>query len=396
MLAARAEFPLLARCVYMNSNSTGAVPCGVQDVLASYWETIAAWRDEVWERWWVDLHAYADALGSLLGAPSGTVVTDVNLSSLLGRLLGAIDFDRRSAIVTTELEFPTVPFILRAQERRGAQVRVVPARDGARVDLDELLAAIDERTRVVCLSHASYVSGALLDLVPVVRKAHACGAWVIVDAYQSVGVVPLDVTALDVDFLLGGAHKWLCGSIESAFLYVHPRHIADLEPAATGWMASADPLSFGPALEYATTARRFASGTPAVLPALVSQVALGIIAAIGVPAIREASLRMTSRVMSRALEAGFQIATPREPERRGGIVCLRFPGDAAAVAALKESGFVCSYRGGVRVAPHFYNTDDEVDAFMDALAGVAPHAHAATHLRRRAEPKADQPRRGLQ
>jgi selenocysteine lyase/cysteine desulfurase len=372
MLAARAEFPLLERCVYMNSNSTGAVPRGVQGVLASYWETIAGWRDEVWERWWVELHAYADAIAALLGAPSGSVVTDVNLSSLLGRLLGAIDFGRRPVIVTTELEFPTVPFLLRAQERRGAEIRVVRARDGARVDLEDLLAAIDERTRVVCLSHASYVSGALVDLVPVVRKAHACGAWMIVDAYQSVGVVPIDVTALELDFLLGGAHKWLCGSIESGFLYVHPRHVAELEPTATGWMASADPLSFGPALDYATTARRLASGTPAVLPALVSQVALAIIASIGVPAIREASLRLTSRVVSHALEAGIQIATPREPDRRGGIVCLRFPGDAAAVATLKERGFVCSYRGGVRVAPHFYNTEDEVDAFMHALVDVCP------------------------
>jgi selenocysteine lyase/cysteine desulfurase len=372
MRAARAEFPLLAECVYMNSNSTGAVPRGVERVLAAYWDTIARWRDEVWERWWVELHAYADAVAALLGAPAGTVVTDVNLSSLLGRLLGAITLGRRRpVIVTTELEFPTVPFLLRAQKRRGAQVRVVRARDGARVDTGELLAAIDERTRIVCLSHASYVSGALIDLAPVIRTAHACGAWVAVDAYQSVGVVPIDVTGLDVDFLLGGAHKWLCGSIESAFLYVHPRHIAELEPTATGWMASRDPLSFGPAREYAATARRFASGTPAVLPALVSQVALGMIADIGVGTIREASLRMTSRAMSRAREAGLDVVTPPEPERRGGVVCLRFPGDAAAVAALKQRGFVCSHRGGVRVAPHFYNTEDEVDAFMDALVAQA-------------------------
>ncbi len=364
---ARAEFPLLASCVYLNSNSTGAAPRGVERVLAEYWETLSHWRDEVWERWWVDLHAYADALATFIGAPAGSVVTDVNLSSLLGRLLGALDFSERPKIVTTALEFPTVPFLLRAHERHGAQVHVVAARDGARVDEEALLAAIDETTRLVCVSHASYETGALIDVEAVVRRAHAFGAWVALDAYQSVGVVPVDVDALGVDFLLGGAHKWLCGSIESAFLYVHPRLVAELEPTATGWMASRDPLSFGPAREYADTARRFASGTPAVLPALVSHVALRMLAEIGVPAIREASLRLTSRILERARGAGIPIATPHDAAKRGGIVCLRFPGDDRVVAELKAAGLVCSHRGGVRIAPHFYNTDEEVDRFMDAL-----------------------------
>jgi len=136
-------------------------------------------------------------------------------------------------------------------------------------------------------------------------------------------------------------------------------------------MASKDPLSFGPAREYATTARRFASGTPAVLPALVSHVALRILAEVGLPAIRAASLRMTSRILERARDAGLRVVTPQEPARRGGIVSLRFPGDARVVAELKSRGFVCSHRGGARIAPHFYNTDDEVDAFMDAFVAAA-------------------------
>ena len=366
----RAEFPLLAGCVYLNSNSTGAIPRGVEGVLAAYWETLAHWRDEVWETWWQELHAYADAIATFIGAPSGTVVNDVNLSSLLGRLLGALDFEERPEIITTELEFPTVRFLLRAQERRGATVRVVPVHAGQHVDEGELLGAISERTRLVCLSHASYETGALIDLAAVVRRAHEQGAWVAVDAYQSVGVVPVDVGALDVDFLLAGARKWLCGSIESAFLYVHPRLLSQLEPSATGWMATRDPLSFGPAREYADSARRFASGTPAVLPALVSQVGLRILAEIGVASIRESSLRMTSRIQARALEAGIPTATPRDAHRRGGIVCLRFPGDERVVSDLKARGFVCSHRGGVRIAPHVYNTDDEVDAFMGALVGA--------------------------
>jgi len=371
LASARAEFPLLESCVYLNSNSTGAVPRGVEQVLADYWQTISRWRDEVWERWWVELHAYADDLAAFLGAPAGSVVTDVNLSSLLGRVLGAIDFSKRSKIVTTALEFPTVPFLLRAQERRGASVHVVPARGGASIDGEALLAAIDDETRLVCLSHASYETGALVDLHAVARRARACGAWVVVDAYQSVGVVPLDVEALDVEFVLGGAHKWMCGSIESAFLYVNPRVLCEVEPPATGWMAARDPLSFGPATDYADTARRFASGTPAVLPALVSHVALRMLGRLGMPAIREASLRLTSRVLSHAHDADLPVATPLDDAARGGVVCLRFAGDDRVVAALKADGLVCSHRGGVRIAPHFYNTVDEVDTFMRALIARA-------------------------
>ncbi len=264
-----------------------------------------------------------------------------------------------------------MPFLLRACERRGARLRTVRAVEGRAVEPEMLLGAIDEQTRLVCLSHAAYTTGALVDLAPVVRKAHALGAWVVVDAYQSVGVVPVDVRALDVDFLLGGAHKWLCGSTETAFLYVHPRHLARLEPPATGWMAARDPLSFGPVTEYAGTSRRFASGTPAVLPSLVSHVALRIVADLGVAAIREASLRMTARVIEHALAARLEVLTPPEPARRGGIVTLRFPGDEAAVATLKARGMVCSHRGGVRIAPHFDNDDDEIDRFMGALIGLS-------------------------
>lgn len=368
--ASRSEFPVLERCIYMNSNSTGAVPRGVRDVLSSYWDTLASWRDEVWERWWSDLHAYADALAAFVGGPPGSVVTDANLSSLLGRLLGAIDFRERPVVVTTDREFPTMPFLLDAQRRRGVHVRTVASR-GACVAVEDLVPSIDERTRLVCLSHASFDTGAIVDIEPVARRAREMGAWLAVDAYQSVGVVPIDVGQWDVDFLLGGAHKWLCGSTETAFMYVHPRRVRELQPPATGWIASLDPLSFGRATEYAPDARRFASGTPAVLPALVSRVGLDLLAGIGIGAIREASLKLTARVLDRAHEAHLDVLTPRAPENRGGIVTLRFPGDARVVAMLKQDGFVCSHRGGVRIAPHFYNTEDEVDRFMDALQKAA-------------------------
>lgn len=367
----RAEFPLLEKVVYLNSNSTGAFPRGMEAVLQRYARTLANWRDEAWEGWWADWLGYMDSVARFIGAPVGSVVTDTNLTTLLGRLGTCFDFQgERRRVVTTDLEFPTIPFLWRGFERYGAQAVVVPSEEG-RLSEERLCAAIDERTRLVSLTHASFATGALVELGPVVRRAHEVGALVVVDAYQSVGAVPLDVKALGVDFLLGGAHKWMCGSTESAFLYVRPELLPTLRPATTGWIAAENPLTFAPAREWAPTARRMASGTPAVLPSQLSQVGLDLLAAVGMPAIRAHSLRCTARVMARADEAGLTVVTPRQEERRGGVVALRFPGDAEVARRLVARGFICSYRGALRVAPHFYNTLEEVDRFMDALVAEA-------------------------
>jgi selenocysteine lyase/cysteine desulfurase len=363
----RAEFPVLESCVYLNSNSTGAMPRGMARVLQHYWSTLRRWRDATWDTWWAQWRAHADRIARLIGAAPGSVVTDGNLSTLLGRLASCFDYrGPRSRVVTTGLEFPAVPAVFGGYARFGAELRVVPPDEG-RVREEALCAAIDERTKLVCVTHASFTTGALLDLAPVVARARAVGALVAVDAYQSVGAVPIDVAASGVDFLLGGAHKWLCGAIESAFLYVRPAVVASLRPAATGWIAGDDPLTFAPCARPAGDARRMASGTPAVLPCLLSDVALDVIEPLGIDAIRAHSLALTERVIARADEAGLGVATPRPAAQRGGIVALRFPGDAETARRLVARGYVCSHRGALRVAPHFYNTPDEVERFMDAL-----------------------------
>lgn len=369
--AVRAEFPLLETCTYLNSNSTGAFPRGMDAVLQRYGQTLQRWRDEVWEGWWAEWIGYMDAVASFINAPAGSVVTDANLTTLLGRLGTCFDFKgERNRVVLTDLEFPTTPFLWRGFGRYGAETVVVPTESG-RVDEEQLCAAIDERTLLVSISHANFASGALVDLAAVVRRAHQVGARVVADAYQSVGVVPLDMKALGVDFLLGGAHKWMCGSIESAFLYIRPDLLPTLQPAATGWMAGENPLTFSPAKEWAPTARRLASGTPAVLPSQLSRVGLDLLAAVGMPTIRAHSLRLTARVMERADEAGLTVVTPREDARRAGVVALRFPGDLEVTRRMVARGFVCSHRGALRVAPHFYNTLEEVERFMDALVAEA-------------------------
>jgi selenocysteine lyase/cysteine desulfurase len=365
--ALRAEFPLLATCVYLNSNSTGATPRGAKAALDDYWRTVERWRDEVWDRWFGDLRAYADEIAELIGAPSGSVVCDVNVSTLLARVMSCFDFRERPRVVTSDLEFPALPHVLRAFERYGAEPVIVPSRDGVEIDAERLVGEIDERTELVCVSHAAFRTGALLDVAPIVRRAHEVGALVVLDACQSVGVVPIDVAASGVDFLLGGAHKWLCGSYESAFLHVRPTLLPDLRPAASGWLAAADPTSFGPPTGWAEDARRFSGGTPAVLPSQFSRPGLAIIREIGVEAIRRRSLALTDHIIASAEEAEVRVITPRPRERRGGIVVLRFPGDAEVARDLIASEFICSYRGGLRIAPHFYNTDEEVDRFMDEL-----------------------------
>jgi selenocysteine lyase/cysteine desulfurase len=287
--------------------------------------------------------------------------------------MSCFDYSQRPRVVTSDLEFPSIPFVVRAFARYGAVGVEVPG-DGLAIDGECIAQAIDERVQLVCVSHATFGTGALLDVAPIVRRAREVGALVLLDAYQTVGAVPVDVRALDVDFVLGGAHKWLCGSYENAFLYVRPALLPQLEPAATGWIASADPLSFTPPAAWADTARRFSAGTPAVLPSLFSRPGLALVRGVGLTTIRERSLRMTDRIVARADEAGLLVATPRAHDRRGGIVALRFPGDAAVQQVLLARGFVCSYRGGIRIAPHFYNTDDEVERFMDALLALAREA----------------------
>ncbi|MFL5345269.1 MAG: aminotransferase class V-fold PLP-dependent enzyme [Hyalangium sp.] len=371
LAAVRAEFPLLEKCTYLNSNSTGAFPRGMDAVFQRYSQTLQNWRDEAWEGWWADWLGYMDAVARFIGGPPGSVVTDSNLTTLMGRLATCFDYQgERRRVVTTDLEFPTVPFIWKAFGRYGAEAVVVPTENG-RMDEERLCAAIDERTLLVSITHAFSSTGAMLDLAPVVKRAHEVGALVAVDAYQSVGAVPVDVEALGVDFLLGGAHKWMCGSIESGFLYVRPALLPTLRPAATGWMAGENPLTFEPSRDWANTARRLAGGTPAVLPSQLSRVGLELLAKVGMPTIRAHSLRCTARVMERADEAGFTVVTPRKESQRAGVVALRFPGDAEVAKRMVARGFICSYRGMLRVAPHFYNTLEEVDRFMDALVAEA-------------------------
>ena len=364
----REEFPILHSCTYLNSNSCGAFPRGVDAVLARWAATLRNWRDEAVEDLLVGLRTYHASLERFIGAAPGTVVTDGSVATLLGRLATAFTFEgERNRVVTTDREFPSGPWIWENLRRAGADPVVARWGDDPEGAIERLL---DERVKLVCVTHGCFRTGSVLDVARVVRAAHAVGAQVIVDAYQTVGVVPLNVTSLQVDYLLGGAHKWLCGALDSAYLYVRQDRVGSLAPLATGWMAGADPFSFETPTKWAEGAARLASGTPALLPALFSLVGLDLLAGVGIDAIRARSLELTERIFTWAEGANVEVLTPRAIDRRGGVVSLRFSGDRAVAAELVRRGYVCSWRGGLRIAPHVYNTPDEVDAFLVALDGV--------------------------
>jgi len=368
----RAQFPLLERCIYLNSNSTGIVPRGAKDILASYWETLSEWRDDAWGVWWREIHRYGGDMAAFLGAPAGSVFCDANVATLLGRFASSLEYapSAQRRIVTSDLEFPTAEILFRGLARLGAETEIVPSRDGYSIDEEGIARAIDSRTRLVFLSLATSNTGALLDLSPIVAKARDVGALVAVDAYAAIGIVPLDVTELGVDVLFGGASKWLCGPYHAAFMYVRPELSARLSPLTPGWMAARDPLAFRAQTELAEGARRFAGGTPMVLPLLIARVGFELMRTFGIARLRDISLAHTQRIIDHADEAGLTVATPRDPRRRAGMVALRFAGDAEAAHELGRRQMICSHRGGMRIGPHAFNTERDIDTFMGTLIDI--------------------------
>jgi kynureninase len=310
----------------------------------------------------------AGLLERILHAPAGSVSLHPNVTLAQASALSAIEFKPpRDRIVCTAEDFPSVLYLYEGLARRGAQIVTVPTRDGRHVDEHDVAAAIDERTAVVAISQVLFRTSQCLDLTPIVRRAHAAGALTLIDAYQAVGAVPVDVEALDIDLLTGGSIKWLCGGPGTGYLYVRPSLAARLEPALTGWFAHERPFDFdsGP-MRWDSGPRRFATGTPAIPSYLAARPGFEIVARIGAEAIRAKSLRLTERMIGWAGEYGFRLGSPRDPERRGGTVCLDVPHADQVCAALLAADVLLDYRPGVgiRLAPHFYTRDEEVDLVM--------------------------------
>jgi kynureninase len=362
--AYRERFPILAETTYLISHSLGPMPAEAERRLAEYarvWKTrgIRAWG----EGWWDMSQTVGDRVARLIGAPPGSTVMHQNVTIAEAVVLSCfrLEGDRRR-IVYEEDNFPSVRYLYQAQ--RGAEIVVCPNEEA-------IVEALDERTLLVPISHVIFKTGRIQDVEPIIRRAHEVGAHVVLDAYQSVGTVPLDVTALGVDFAVGGSVKWLCGGPGAAWLYVRPDLAERLEPTLVGWQAHARPFGFEPELEYAAGAGRFLTGTPNV-PALYAATAgYDIVEEIGVERIRANSLRQTELFIRLLDEAGFEVVSPRD-ERRGGSVVVRTPDFEAAHAELDARDILCDFRpdAGLRFGPHFFNTDDEIELTVSALREI--------------------------
>ena len=369
LLAWRPEFPTVEATLHFVSHSLGAMPRGVEESLRLYAQTWKARGIRAWEESWMNVPLeVAGLLEQILHAEPGSVSLHPNVTLAHASVLSAVDFaPPRNRLVCTAEDFPSVLYLFEGLARRGVEVVRIAARDGRRIEEADVVAAIDERVAVVALSHVLFRTSQVIDLAPIARRAREAGALTLIDAYQAVGTVPVDVQAAGIDLLAGGSIKWLCGGPGTGYLYASPRVQPRLRPALTGWFGHQRPFDFdsGP-MRWDEGPRRFWTGTPGIPSYLAARPGIETIARIGVAAIREKSLRLTARMIAWADEYGWPLGSPREEARRGGTVCLDVPDAERVCQALLAGDVLLDHRPGVglRLAPHFYTREDEVDAVV--------------------------------
>lgn len=373
LLPWRARFPILERKVYLINNSLGAMPASVIDSLREYTDLWATEGVVAWDTWLPEVANTAAILEDIIRAPRGSMTMTQNVTNGLQAILSCLEYEApRNQIVHCAGEFPTVEYLLDGQRQLGAEI-VRVGDDPLVFPGEQVLEAITPRTLLVVLSHVLFRTAELVDVRPFVERAHEQGALVVLDAYQSMGSVPFDVTELGVDFLVGGSVKWLCGGPGAGYLYARPDLVERLEPRFAGWFSHARPFAFeAPPIEYAEGIGRFVGGTPNMPAYYQAREGYKIIREVGVEAIREKARHQTQLLMDGALERGYVINTPPEFERRGNHVTVDVPNAQAVKEELIGRGFVIDYRpgAGIRIAPHFYNTDDECQAILEEIGAI--------------------------
>ena len=371
LLQFRDRFPILKKTKYLVSHSLGAMPEATREALIEYADLWASRGVRAWgDRWWMMSIEVGDIIAPLIGAPPGSVVMLPNVTTAEAVVLSSFEYEApRNRVVIVDGEFPSVRYIYdRLARRLGAEIVTVPHdASGLGFDLDRLLAAIDERTQIVPIGHILFESSYMIDVEAIARRCRDVGATLVLDVFQSAGIVPVDVTGWDVPIAVGGVLKWLCGGPGGSFLYVDPKLRPKLEPSFTGWMAHANPFAFEPPpMRFRDDALRFALGTPPVPALYAAREGPKVIAeACGgdMRTIREKSLRQTRWIIELADARGFELRTPREPERRGGSVSVLIPHAKEVAYELNAEDIVCDFRpgAGVRFSPHFYTTDAEIE-----------------------------------
>lgn len=376
LLAFRDRFPITQRSNYLINNSLGAMPAAARASVQRFldqWESrgVRSWGDG----WWVLQEQFGDLVAQVLGVGKGTVTMHQNIAVAQEMILSCFRFDgRRNKVVYADRNFPSDQYIYEARAAHGARlVRIPPAADGISTDGERVAAAIDDETLLVAIDHVMFRSSAIVDLEPIVAKAKLHGAFVVLDVFHSGGIVPLDRHALACDAIVGGALKWMCGGPGNCFLYVNPDRARTMVPSFTGWAAHKQPFAFSPAgQDYRDDGQRFATGTPNV-PALAAGIeGVKTILEVTLPVIRQKSRRQTALLVEEAQRAGLAVKSPLAGERRGGHVALDVPDGYAVCQALSAREIVVDFRpdAGLRVAPHFFNSDDEVRAAVRAIRAI--------------------------
>jgi selenocysteine lyase/cysteine desulfurase len=367
--ALRKEFPVLERKTYLNSGSYGALANGVKAAFEAYLEDRVL-RGADWDAWMAKYESVRALTANLLHAVPDEIAVTASVSAGLNALASAVDFSGpRNTVVISDFEFPTNAQIWHAQEPRGARVVHVPRAPDGYIPLENFAAALDERTQLVAITHVCYRNGAKLDVPGIVRLAHARGVKVLLDCYQSVGSLDIDVKTLDVDFAAGGMLKYLLGTAGIGFLYVRESLIQSLVPTNTGWFAQAEIAAMDiTGNRPAPNARRFEAGTPAVANSYAAEAGLKFVLAVGTPAIEQRNYALTGRCMRRLEEIGWPSITPTQNERRGATVAVPSRDSGGLSAELLKRDIVTSPRDdNVRASFHFYNDDDDVESFVAAM-----------------------------
>jgi kynureninase len=375
LLRFRSEFPILDRTTYLISHSLGAMPRGVVDAMRDYADTWATRGVRAWEeRWWMLAADVGDRIGALMNAPPGSVATHPNVTTCQAVVASCFDLaGRRNKIVYTDMNFPSVIYYWEAQRGRGARVHMVGTDDGITVPTERLLDAIDDDTLIVPISHVIFRSAYISDAAAIIDKAHKVGAHVVLDTFQSLGTVPVDVQRLNVDFACGGVLKWLCGGPGTAYLYVRPDLGRTLEPTFTGWFAHDNPFGFEvDAIRYTSSAYRFMNGTTSIPALEAARPGLTIVGAARIDRIREKSTRQTARLIELADRRGWTVNSPRDADRRGGTVSIDMPHAEQVCRELLRRDILVDWRprAGVRMSPHFYTTDDELETALTAAEEI--------------------------
>ena len=378
LLKWRSEFPILDQTVYLISHSLGAMPRATYDRLNEYAEIWATRGVRAWaEGWWDMPVTTGNEIARIIGADENTVVMHQNVSIcqslILSCLLPPAANSKRNKIVCEELNFPSVMYVYAAHAgAHNLRIETVKSDDGITIPIERMLAAIDEETLLVPISHVLFKSAFLQNAKAITERAHEVGATVVLDTYQSAGTVPFSVKELQVDFATGGSVKWLCGGPGAGYLYVRPDLIDQFQPRTTGWMAHEHPFAFETEMHYAPNVTRFLHGSPAIPALYAADSGYKIINEIGVAAIRAKSVRQTETLIELAEEAGFQVTSPKDAAQRGGTITIGDDNAAAITKELVRREFIVDYRpgAGVRISPHFYTTDEELELVVAEMKQI--------------------------